>query len=138
MVTKEIRNDFEQSLIDAGYKIYKDNLRQAIRLFQKAYRDELGVKYFLNVYHYNHGEQLPHTSAPNQDSYQFDAQFNLADNGKDNTIDVQFMGDFTENEWRDKTTLLDAELFYERLFTSTGCKYYELRSHHNQLELFND
>ena len=46
-VDKTINNSFEQELIDKGYKIFKDNWKNAIRGFQKKFTDEKGIRYFI-------------------------------------------------------------------------------------------
>lgn len=113
---KTIRNSFEHGLIDNGYKIFKDSLRNSIRGFQKRYDDEHGKKYFINFYHYNHGEQIG-GYAPFEDTYYAEVQFEY-----DNHImNIGIGGNFTESE----ITLPEVEKKIEDLFLFTNANYYE-------------
>ena len=44
-----IRNNFEQEMIDNGYKIFESSLNNSLRGFQKKFKDKKGVKYFITV-----------------------------------------------------------------------------------------
>ena len=122
MNINEVRNSFEQELINSGYKTFKSYLNKSLRGFQKKYKDTKGIKYFLNCYHYNHGEQIPHSSAPNENSYHWEAQFNI---GK-NVVDINFGGIFIPDGWGNSlTTLKEVEDFYEQFFIKFNCDYYE-------------
>ena len=121
-ISKEIKNDFEQSLMDAGFRIYEDNLWNSLRLFQKAIKDDKGIKYYLNVNHYNIREQLKHPDAPDGDTYQARVQFTV-DNA---TVNLNFSGKFTDNEFGKKEhNLDDAIKFFDRFFDKFNCEYYE-------------
>lgn len=123
---KTIRNSFEQNLIDNGYKIFKNNFNNSIRGFQKKYTDEKGVKYFLNCYHYNYGEQIPNSSALKIDSYCWGAQFNLQNGKCNNTVDLHFSGKFIEDDYDTEISSLPlVEAFYETFFRNFNCEYYE-------------
>jgi hypothetical protein len=53
-----IRNNFEQEMIDNGYKIFKSSFNNSLRGFQKKFTDKKGVKYFITVWHYNQNLNL--------------------------------------------------------------------------------
>ena len=46
---KTIYNEFEQSLIDAGYHFFTDNWKHSIRGIQKRFEDKKGTKYFIKL-----------------------------------------------------------------------------------------
>lgn len=121
---KSINNYFEKQLIVNGYKIFEDNWKSSLRGFQKRITDDKGIRYFLNVYHYNHGIQIPICNEYN-DSYMFDTQFRLDEDGTDNTINMSFGGDFIHNEYRPITTLENAEKVFEKVWKLMGYEYYE-------------
>lgn len=125
----EIRNEFEQQLIDRGYKFFADNWKNSLRGIQKRFIDEKGVKYFITGYHYNMGEQFPHKNAPNADKYTFTAQFRVDENTKDKTIDVDFSADFLPNEYREVTGVEEMEDFFEQMFVNIKAEYYELNTY---------
>jgi hypothetical protein len=120
----EIRNRFEQELVDNGYKFFKDSWKNSLRGIQKKFEDQHGVKYFLTVYHYNHKEQgIPTDSG--LDRYLFTSQFRLNKDGKDQTVDIDFSADFLPNPHRPISTLSDAENFFDRMFVLMKADYYE-------------
>lgn len=106
-----IRNKFEQSLIDEGYKIFTINYKNALRGFQKKVEDEKGVRYFINVYHYNHSEQLGLTGG---DTYTSDVNFIF----KDATSVISYFGD------KDDVNVIE-DYFY-KCWQSLEPDYYEL------------
>ena len=122
----EIRNAFEQEMIDNGYKVFKSEYNNSLRGFQKRFDDEQGKKYFITIWHYNHAEQLncPDLTIKG-DSYTADSQFRFDKNGKDATCNVEFWGDFTPNEYRPVTTLQVVEDFFEEFWTKMKPDYYE-------------
>ena len=121
-------NEFELQLKEAGYRWFQDNWKKSLRGFQKRFRDEKGIKYFITGYHWNFG--LEYNNAPKEDKYSFDCQFNIDDveGGKCQTIDVHFSADMLPNEYRPVTTLKEVEEFYEKFFNTMGCSYYELNN----------
>lgn len=122
----EIRNEFEKSLLDNGYKIFNPNgLNSALRGFQKRFDNDFGKKYFITIWHYNHSESMQRNDIPKGDSYECDSQFRFNKIGKDQTCNILFWGDFTPNEYREITTLRDVESFFENAFDSFGADYYE-------------
>jgi hypothetical protein len=128
-IDKSFHNIFELQLKNAGYKWFPDNWKKSIRGFQKRFDDEKGTKYFITGYHYNLKKQGI-DSAPGDDRYSFDCQFTINKDGKSQTIDVQFSGDFLRNDYdRAVTTLKDAEDFYEKLWKDMECEYYELKDY---------
>jgi hypothetical protein len=122
-IDQGFHNDFERQLEAAGYRWFRDNWKNAIRGFQKKYTDEKGVKYFITGYHYNHYKQGLN-QAPDRDTYTFDVQFNI-ENEKEPLVDIQYHADFLDNEYRPTSTLKDAEEFFEKMWLSLGCRYYE-------------
>jgi len=125
MIDKEIRNSFEQELVDNGYNIFKSSFRNSIKGFQKRIKDEKGTKYFINIWHYNHAEQLERDDIKKEDTYMADSQFKFNKEGQDSTCDIQFTGDFLPNEHREITTLKDIEDFFETFFRKMKPDYYE-------------
>jgi len=129
MVDKTINNEFEQSLIDAGYNFFQDNWKNSIRGFQKKFTDDAGIKYFITGYHYNHSKQLNRPDIRDFDSYCFDVQFTLnqyTGTKQHQIINIEFSADFLSNEWRPITTLKEVENFYEKTCLDMKADYYEL------------
>ncbi len=122
---KEIRNSFEQEMIDNGYKIFKSSFNNSLRGFQKRFDDKKGKKYFITIWHYNHSEQLGLENVPKGDSYTADTQFRFDNEGKDNTCNIEYWGDVLPNEWRAVTTLKDIEDFFETFWKKMKPDYYE-------------
>lgn len=114
---KEIRNSFEQEMIDNGYRIFKSNFKSAIRGFQKRFDDKKGQKYFITIWHYNLAEQLQRDDVPKRDSYTADTQFRFEKDGKDETCNVEF--------WGNSATLKDIEIFFESFWKKMKPDYYE-------------
>jgi hypothetical protein len=135
---KSINNEFEQTLIDNGYKFFRDNWKNAIRGIQKRFDDERGTKYFITGYHYNWAKQFPERedlAKEDTDRYTFHVQFRYdkyrgnneeTEYGKDQTIDVSFSGDFLPNKYRPITSLKEMEDFFEKMFVDFKFDYYEL------------
>ena len=123
---KEIRNTFEQEMIDSGYNIFKSSFKEAIRGFQKRIKDDKGTKYFITIWHYNHAEQLQRNDIEPRDSYTADSQFRFNKDNKDSTCNIDFWGDNFPNEYREVTTLKDIENFFEKFFIKMKPDYYEL------------
>lgn len=109
----QIRNEFERSLLDSGYKIFSQNINSAIRGFQKRITDEIGVKYFITIYHYNHAEQLGREDIPKGDTYTAETQF--------------YFGEATSHlsYWGKDIALEDIENFFESFWKSMNPDYYE-------------
>lgn len=122
---KEIRNSFEQELVGNGYTIFNSIYKNSIKGFQKRIKDEKGTKYFINIWHYNHAEQLERDDIKKEDVYTANSQFRFNKEGKDSTCDIQFTGDFLPNEYREITTLKDIEDFFETFFRKMKPDYYE-------------
>jgi hypothetical protein len=122
-IDQSFHNDFERQLEAAGYRWFRDNWKNAIRGFQKKFTDDKGIKYFITGYHYNSYKQgLTHY--PDIDTYTFDVQFNI-ENEKEPWVDIQYNAYFLDNEYRPTSTLKDAEEFFEKMWLSLGCHYYE-------------
>ena len=110
----QIRNKFEQSLLDNGYKIFSQNINSAIRGFQKRIIDDTGVKYFVTIYHYNHAEQLGRDDIPKEDSYTSESQFTF----QEATSDLSY--------WEKDISLEDIENFFSSFWESMKPDYYEI------------
>jgi hypothetical protein len=123
---KEIRNSFEQEMVDNGYNIFTSSFNTAIRGFQKRIKDDKGTKYFITIWHYNHAEQLQRSDIEQRDSYTTDSQFRFNKGNKDCTCNIEFWGDTFPNEYREVTTLKDIENFFEEFFNKMQPDYYEL------------
>ena len=121
----QINNAFEQELIDNGYKPFKSNLNSSIRGFQKRFDNEIGKKYFITIWHYNHAKQLNRPDLLKQDSYTSDVQFRFDKDGKDSTCNIEYWGDMLPNDYRPVTTLKDIESFFEDFFNKFKPEYYE-------------
>lgn len=126
-VDVSINNEFEQEVVDNGYKWFTDNWNHSIRGFQKRVSDDLGVKYFITGYHYNHAISFP-DKVPYKDSYMFDVQFRINKEGKDQCIDVRFSAEFVLNKQEIVTTLNEVEEFYEKTWNDMKADYYELKN----------
>lgn len=121
----QINNAFEQELIDNGYKPFKSSFKSAIRGFQKRFDDEIGKKYFITIWHYNHGKQSNRTDIPDKDSYTSDVQFRFNKNDKDAVCNIEYWGEVLPNEHRPVITLKDIESFFEDFFNKFKPDYYE-------------
>ena len=127
-VDKTIYNSFEQEMIDSGYKIFSSSISHAIRGFQRRFDDDFGKKYFITVWHWNHGKQHPEWSnAPNQDTYQFTTQFRVNKNKKELTVDIDVAAKVLPSEYNTElTTLSELETFFEKTWNNMGKPYYEM------------
>lgn len=121
---KSINNYFENQLIINGYKVFEYDYNNSLRGFQKRITDDIGILYFINIYHYNHGKQIPNCD-DYSDSYTFDVQFRFDEDNKDNVIGIVFNGDFIHNEYRQPTTLKDAEEHINKIWKTMKYEYYE-------------
>jgi hypothetical protein len=121
----EIRNSFEQEMIDKGYKVFKSGFNNSLRGFQKRFDDDKGKRYFITIWHYNYAEQLNRDDVSKRDSYTADSQFNFDGEGKDATCNVEFWGNVLPNEYRPLTTLKDIEDFFEKFWYLMKPDYYE-------------
>ena len=121
----EIRNSFEQEMIDKGYKTFKSGFNNSLRGFQKPFSDDKGKRYFITIWHYNHAEQLDRDDIPKKDSYTADSQFRFEKQDKDATCNVEFWGDVIPNEYKSLTTLKDIEDFFEKFWYLMKPDYYE-------------
>ena len=115
--------NFEQVLLDNGFKEYKDVYSKCSKSFGKTLYDEKGKKYMVICKQYNHSKYIE-KSVP--DSYTFNVQFRLDKKDKDQVINIEFSADMEENEWRTKTNLEEVEMFFESMFLTTKADYYEL------------
>lgn len=126
-VDKTIYNSFEQEMIDSGYKIFSSGISYAIRGFQRRFDDDFGKKYFITVWHWNHGKQHPEwNNAPNQDTYQFTTQLRINKNKKELCVDLDVVADVLPTEYNTElTTLSELEAFFEKTWNDMGKPYYE-------------
>ncbi len=126
-VDKTIYNSFEQELIDNGYKIFKSGFSYSIRGFQKRFDDEIGQKYFITIWHWNHGKQHPEwKDAPNRDSYQFTTQLRLNKRVKELTVDIDVAAKVLPDEYDGEiSTLSEIEELFDKTWNDMGKPYYE-------------
>ena len=126
-VDKTIYNSFEQELIDSGYKIFKSGFSRAIKGFQKRFDDSKGKKYFITVWHWNHGKQHPEwNNAPDKDSYEFDLQFRIGKYQKELIVNLNISGKNLPDEYSgDVISLAETEEFIDKTWNNMGCPYYE-------------
>lgn len=133
-VDKTIYNFFEQEMIDAGYKIFKSSIKQAIRGFQKRFDDEYGKKYFITIWHWNHKKQNPIWNCAERDTYECETQLNVDKNNKELTVDISVMANVLPdefNEGNNLTTLTDIEDFFEKTWNDMSKPYYEYWDENN-------
>lgn len=121
----EIRNNFEQELIDKGYLFYKHPLEDVLRSFQRKIEDDKGIKYWLCGHHVNLFDQLG-VEKENRDRYEFHAQFTLDRYKKSQIVNLNFSGDFIDYGFnKDLTSIEDAERFFEKVWQDMKAEYYE-------------
>lgn len=127
MIDKTINNNFEQELIDDGYRFYKDNLYNSIRLIQKEFNDEVGVKYYISIYHYNFRRKFPNrTDVEDVDSYDCKCRYIIDKKGKHKSITVSFNAKFLPNKYNAITTKKEMENFFEGMFWYLKADYNEI------------
>ena len=100
-------------------------MKNAIRGFQKKFTDENGIKYFINVYHYNYAKQIAGWDREPVDTYSFDSQFRVDKNNKDACVDVTYSADMLPNKYRPVTTLQEVERFFDEFFVKFNVDYYK-------------
>ena len=118
-------NNFEEQLLERGYTFFKDHLKDSIKGIQKRFTDDLGTKYFITGYHYNHAKQLERDDILSKDSYTFTAQFRMDKSDKDKTIDINFSAEFLPNKYKEISTIEEVEEFFEYMWKSCKANYYE-------------
>ena len=126
-VDKTIYNSFEQELIDSRYKIFKSVFNNSIRGFQKRFDNEIGKKYFITVWHWNHGKQHPEwENAPDKNTYEFDLQFKVNKYEKELTVNLTIWGKNLPDDYGENIiSLKETEEFIDKTWNSMGCPYYE-------------
>ena len=126
-VDKTIYNSFEQKLIDNGYVIFKSCLNNSIRGFQKRFDDKIGKKYFITIWHWNHGKQHPEwRNAPNMDSYEFDMQFKVGKGNKNLIVNLHVYGKNLPDKYgQEIMSLKETEEFIEKTWKDMNANYYE-------------
>ncbi len=108
MITRE-------QLLEAGYKQFRVHHKEFCKVgYQKRFDDERGKKYFITIYEYDHRDLIAMGHTCPEFSYGPDCQFETYGT----TFDVKMLCD-------DSKTVQDVEAFYERLWASMGCDYYE-------------
>lgn len=116
-------NEFEEELLERGYKLFKDNWNGSIKGIQKRITDERGIKYFITIYHYNFKQQFPNSHAEDEDRYRCECQFSVAE---DKTVDISLAADFLPNNYGRKIMTIDEmEQFFEDMFIHLKADYYE-------------
>jgi hypothetical protein len=106
-----------EQMLDSGFEEYKSSLspENVSRSYQKEVKNKNGIKYFIQCQEWDWSTISNYPSNLERFSYQFDVQFTLS-NGK--TFDVNTVG------WENKT-LLEIEEFFEKVWKSMNCRYYE-------------
>lgn len=94
-----------QTLISAGYKQFQDNLNGSAYGMQKRVTNDLGTKYFINIYAYAHNGEI---------AFQPEVQFS---EGEYPTTDVTLHSQDLEI----------VESLFEQLWCELGMPYYERR-----------
>jgi len=110
----------KEQLLSEGFQRYKDSTVRDKQCYEESYQlrmlDDKGVKYFINIDLYDYRKADWHHNLPSpllddlQGTYQ--VQFNTRE---DHVFDV----DFTAN------TPKHAIAFFDKMFYSMGCSYYE-------------
>lgn len=105
-----------EQMLSNGYKEYSSSLtpENVTRSFQKAVKNRNGIKYFLECQEWDWRLLRGYPSSLDRFSYEFHAQFTLP-NGK--TFDVNTVG------W--SPSLIEVEQFFDKLWSSMHCQYYE-------------
>lgn len=103
----------EQDFLDAGYKRYNQSHRSSDYMLQKRIDDEVGKKYFINVYVYDWREYKDHPSF----SFAPEVQFPGFDDDK-MTVNVSFIVN-------DNSTIKEIEKEFEGMWKYLGKPYYE-------------
>jgi maltodextrin utilization protein YvdJ len=120
---KKERDDFEKSLLDAGYRKFKDQLYNAQYGLQKRIVDENGTRFFINCYRYNPAESY---NLEETHDYTFKVQFTKFEETKDQTIDMSFSATWFKNQYnRELTSLEDVEDFFNAMWSNNNFDYYE-------------
>lgn len=110
MINKEVEMITVEKLKENGYRFFKEvghmsDNRGFFGLYQKCIKDNVGKKYFINVYHWNLGKVIPH--AEDRDSFEVDLGFDLPNDDyvslklhsrKSHTI--EFIEQWSEDTWR--------------------------------------
>lgn len=125
----EIQINYEaiaEEMMSAGFREFKPNgvfKPGATKAFQKKYKDEGGIKYFITCYEYD-WRNIPDHGRPYPKSWEFDGQFELEDGRTFNFETVGWF--FFPTEWGHKVcTLNDVEGFFEKMWESMNCVHCE-------------
>jgi len=118
-------NEFEEELVNNGYKFFKDLWKKSIKGIQKRFTDKNGTKYFITGYHYNFSKDFPERDFENYDRYNFTVQFIYEEETKSKTVDISYAADFVDNPWRPLTSLKEVEDYFENIWVMTKAEYYE-------------
>lgn len=137
MVTEKINYEaIVDEMLSSGFREFKPNglhKPSAIKGFQKKYKDEKGIKYYITCHEYD-WNGFPDHGRPYHKSWMFDGQFTLVD-GK--TFNFETVGwFFFPTEWGHKIcTLKDVESFFEEMWQCMNCVHYELNEPRNWVDL---
>lgn len=105
----------QKNLIKAGYKLFDNFLNKNndsyLKSYQKEFRDEKGVKYFVTVDFYN----LKDINSNLGIQFQTHVQFTLEN---EFTFDVEGLNN-------QQITIDELEAFYEKIWNKMNCKYYD-------------
>lgn len=116
-----------EEMMANGYKTFKPNHifgRHSKNAFQKKYKDDSGIKYFITCHEYD-WSGYEDSGRPYHKSWVFDGQFQLKDGRSFNFETVGWF--FYPTNWGHKVcTLKDVEIFFDSLWLNMECIHYEL------------
>ena len=105
-----------QQWLDAGYKRYnKDYFNNADFLLQKCVKDDVGRKYFIDIWVYNHANTEYFREGMPEISFQPEVQIQ----GREPVMNVTLLVTATT------LSVQGIESEFENLWKSLGCPYYE-------------
>lgn len=115
-----------ETLLNSGYKEFKPTLNRssANNAYQKRVMDNVGTKYFINIYEYDNSRR-----GFNGYTYEISLQSNKIYNDKEFTVNTEIFGfsDF-DNEtktYKNVLSIEDIESIIEKYWAVNEFKYYE-------------
>jgi len=106
-------NKLEQELISSNYSKGEDILNSALCMYQKKFKDDVGIKYFINVLKYNTFQQLK--LGEDKIKWEINLQFQLSIS----TININLFSFVKEK------SLKEIETYVEGLWNKLDAHYYE-------------
>lgn len=113
-------------LLKSGYKEFKPTLNRisANNAFQKRVRDNVGTKYFINIYEYDSS-----IYDFNGNTYEISLQSNKTYNGKEFTVNTEIFGlsefDNESKTYKNKFSIEEIESIIEKHWNVNEFNYYE-------------